>query len=194
MTLMQILASGSSRFPFWSGNIITSTGDNFNEDANICNNYWRRYIIKWVYTSAELTAISKLSSGTISGIRFSVTQQPTNQPLPNYAIGLKNGTFGTNDPGNTGYTVVKSASSESFTTGTVKTFTTTDFAWTGNDIAIVFAWGQCPTNYSSTGTSPIGSGNAWYSGVDTAGTYVINTNSATTAISYRPVLQFYFTK
>ena len=144
----------------------------------------------WVYTSAEMQSALGTTSATISGLRFNVTQQPLYQPLPNYAIGMKNGSFGGGTPGNTGYTIVKSASSESFTTGTTKTFSlTTSFNWTGDDLAIIFAWGQCPTNWNSSGTSPIGSGTLWYSLSDSAGTYTINVDNPTSTRTYRPVVQ-----
>jgi alpha-tubulin suppressor-like RCC1 family protein len=176
--------------PAWSGDIITASGNNTTTSPNICNIYFRRHIIMWVYTSAELQSALGTTSATISGLRFDVTQQPLYQPLPNYAIGMKNGSFGGGTPGHTGYTIVKSASSESFTTGTTKTFSlTTSFNWTGDDLAIIFAWGQCPTNWNSSGTSPIGSGTLWFSLSDSAGTYTINVDNPTSTRTYRPVVQ-----
>lgn len=147
----------------------------------------------WVYSSAEMVAAFGKSSASITGLRFNVTQQPLYQPLPSYAIGMKNGSFGGSSPGHTGYTVVKTAGSESFTTSTVKTFNSlnTTFNWTGGDLAIIFAWGQSPTNWSATGQSPIGSGTMWRTWTDSAGTYTINTNNPTTTVSYRPVIQLF---
>jgi hypothetical protein len=183
----------SAVLPAWTQNIITQTTTNTTTQANICNVYYRRHIMMWVYTSAELQSAFGRSSASISGLRFFVTQQPLYQPFPNYAIGMKNGSFGSSSPGNTGYTIVKSSSSESFTTNATKTFDplTTPFNWTGGDLAIIFAWGQSPTNYDQSGQSGVGSGTMWYALSDASGAYVINTDNPTTTISYRPVVQLY---
>lgn len=190
---MQMLSFQYDIFSSWTPNIITSSGTNGTTTANICNNYYRRHIIAWSYTAAELQAAFNATSKSISGLRFFVTTQPTYQPYPQYAIGMKNGTFSGNNPGNTGYTVVKLPSDESFTTSTDKVFQPFDtpFLWSGDDLAIVVAWGQSPTNYSSTGTNPIGAGNIYYSRTDSAGTYVINTDTIGSTVAGRPVIQLY---
>ena len=176
-----------------SNNIITQTRLNTTTEVNIANNYYRRYIIMWVYSSAEMQAAFGKTSATISGLRFFVNQQPTHQPFPDYAIGMKNGSFGTSTPGNTGYTIVKSPAPESFTTNQTKTFLplTTPFTWTGGDLAIVFAWGQSPTNWSSSGQSGVGAGTSWVDLTDSAGSYVINTSNPISTRSTRPVIQLY---
>jgi hypothetical protein len=181
----------------WSGNLITQTATTQGTTgANICNIYYRRRVFVATYSAAEVTAaLGGLTSGTISGMRFSVTGQPANQPLPTYAIGMKNTTNSptTNNSGSTGgtFTTVKTQASESFTTGQVKTFNfTTPFAWNGQNLAISWAWGQCPTGYSSTGENPIGAGTSYHAYVDDAGTYLV-TDTAGTAASYRPVIQLY---
>jgi len=177
----------------WTNNIITTTGNNGSSSTNIINIWYRRSIMMWVYTAAEMQAAFGKSSATITGLRFSVVGQPQYQPLPNYAIGMKNGTFGSGSPGGTGYTVVKNEASESFTTGTTKTFSplSNSFAWTGGDLAIIVAWGQSPVSYSGTGISPIGSGTMWYAWTDDSGTYTINSTTPTATVSYRPVIQLY---
>lgn len=177
----------------WTGNVITATGNNDTTSAGLVNIWYRRSILMWTYSAAELQAAFGKAAATITALRFSVTQQPANQPLPAYAVGMKNGNFGASSPGNTGYTVVKAAGNESFTTGSVKSFDplTTPFAWTGGDLAIIVAWGQCPTGYSASGQTPTGSGTLWYSWVDDAGTYVINTDNPVSSVSYRPVVQLY---
>lgn len=181
----------SPRGEAWTGDIIAFTGNNGSQSPSMVNNWYRRAIIMWVYTAAELQAAFGQVSTTIRGLRLSVVQQPTYQPYPNYAIGMKNGTF-VGNPGSTGYTVVKSQSSESFTTGTIKTFTfDTPFAWTGGDLAIVAAWGQSPTNYSASGIQPMGAGTSYYSWTDSAGVYVINTDSANSTVTQRPVVQLF---
>lgn len=169
--------------------IIASTGSNGTTSPNVVNIYYRRTILSFVYTAAELQAALGVTSGTISDLRFYVTNQPAYQPLPNYAIGVKNGTFSGN-PGNTGYTIIKSASSESFTTNTYKEFTlATPFQWTGGDLAFTFAWGQVSPSYNASGTARIGSGTMYYSWSDGSGTYVINGDNPTGSQSYRPVLE-----
>jgi hypothetical protein len=181
----------------WGGNLIAQTGTTQgNTSANICNIYWRRRVFVATYSAAEVSAaLGGLTSGTISAMRFSVTGQPANQPLPSYAIGMKNTTNSptTNNSGSAGgtFTTVKTQASESFTTGAVKTFNfTTPFAWNGQNLAISWAWGQCPTGYSSTGENPIGAGTSYHAYSDETGTYLV-TESAGTSASYRPVIQLY---
>jgi hypothetical protein len=181
----------------WSGNLIAQTNTTQgNTSANICNIYWRRRVFVATYSAAEVSAaFGGMTSGTISKMRFSVTGQPTYQPLPSYAIGMKNTTNSptTNNSGSAGgtFTTVKSQASESFTTGAVKTFDfTTPFAWNGQNLAISWAWGQCPTGYSSTGENPIGAGTSYHAYSDETGTYLV-TESAGTSASYRPVIQLY---
>lgn len=177
----------------WTPDAITATGVNGTTGVNICNIWYRRYIIAWVYTASELQTAFGKNSATISGLRFFVDSQPNNQPLPDYAIGMKNGSFGGANPGNTEYTVVKDPASESFTTGQTKTFEPfdTSFNWTGNDLAIIVAWGQCPSTYNASGQSATGSGTMWYSRTDGAGAYTINADQTGLSESYRPVVQLY---
>ena len=175
----------------WTGNIIAQTGTSTTTTPGIINNYYRRYIVAFTYTSAELQAAFGKSSATISALRFTVSNAPTYQPYPSYAIGMKQGTFGSANPGSTGFTIVRSQASESFSVGTKTINFTTNFSWTGSDIAFVFAWGQCPTNYSTSGTTPIGSGNSYFNRTDAAGTYVINTDTFPTSQTNRPVMQLY---
>lgn len=146
----------------------------------------------WVYTASELQNALGKSSGTIDGLRFLVEEQPANQPLPDYAIGMKNGSFGSSSPGNTGYTVVKNPSPESFVTGENKVFQPfdTSFVWTGGDIDIIFAWDQCPSNYNASGISPI-AGTMWYSWSDATGSYTINSDNPTSTRGWRPVVELY---
>ncbi len=147
----------------------------------------------WVYTASEMQAAFGKSSATISGLRFFVNQQPLYQPLPNYAIGMKNGSFSGGSPGHTGYTVVKNPSNESFTTNQNKVFDpfNTSFEWTGGDLAIIFAWGQSPTSWNASGQSGLGAGTMYYTWTDAAGTYVINTDNPNQTLQNRPVVQLY---
>ena len=178
----------------WSSDLIpTTNAAPSNTLKGFMNIYYRRTIIVAVYTAGELTAAFGKSSASLSGMRFYVYNQPLNQPLPDYAIGIKEGTFSTTaNPGNTGYTVVKNQAAESFTSGTIKEFQFDQtFNWSGNDIAIVCAWGQCPIGYNTSGIHPIGAGNTYYTHTDAAGTYVINTDSILSTSTGRPVIQLY---
>ena len=182
----------------WTPDLISTTSSSPSGTLkSFLNIYYRRTIIAAVYLDTELQAAFGKSSATISGMRFDVVEQPLYQPLPDYAIGMKENAAGNwttaTDPGDTGYTIVKSQASESFTTGSKKEFTfTTNFNWTGGDLAIVCAWGQCPTNYNASGKMPYGAGNVQYRHADQSGTYVINTDTmGSTLVNVRPVIQLY---
>ena len=177
----------------WTEDIITPTGINGNTSTNICNIYFRRSIMMWVYSASELQAAFGKNSADISGLRFFVNTQPLYQPIPNYAIGMKNGSFGSTSPGGTGYTIVKNPSDENFTSSTTKEFDPFDttFTWNGNDLAIIFAWGQVQPTWNSSGNSPIGAGTMWFQWTDAAGTYVINSTTPTSTRAWRPVVQLY---
>lgn len=179
----------------WTGNIITATGQNGATSPNLCNIWFRRHIMYWVYTASEVrAAFNGKTSTIISRMRFEVIGEPANQPLPNYAIGMKQGSFSTaSNPGNIGYTIVKNQASESFTTGTIKTFQfDTSFNWANEDLVIAVAWGQCPTTYNQSGVSATGGGGSLYfSRADSAGAYTINQDAGGQLQSYRPVVQLY---
>jgi hypothetical protein len=175
----------------WTSDIVTANGTSSTSGPGLCNSWYQRGMMMWYYTAAELTAKFGKSSATITKMRFSVTQQPGAQPFPAYAVGMKNGTF-TSVPTNTGFTIVKSAASETFTTGTYKEFTfTTPFNWTGGDLAIICAWGQIST-YSQSGTQP--TSNIRSSAIlrtDSAGTYTINVDVSNSTVATIPVVQLY---
>jgi hypothetical protein len=173
--------------------IIASTGSNGNTRAGITNIYYRRHLIHFAYTAAEIQAATGGTSGTINTLRFYVTQQPLYQPLPNYAIGIKKGTFGTSNPGATGYSIISGPSSQSFFTNSYKYINfNQDIVWNGEDLAFAFAWGQCPTNWNGSGTSRTGSGVMYYSRSDSSGSYVINNGASGSSLALRPVLELYF--
>ena len=191
-------------FTGWSSNLIGSNGTSgasgSTAEAGLCNTYWRRRLIVATYTSAEIAAAcSSASSATFSKLRFYVAQAPGSsyQPLPNYAIGMKLTSLGqsSNATGTNGgsFTTVKSQHSASFSTGSYKEFTfNTNFSWTsGNNIAIAWAWGQCPTGYNSAGRNYVGSGTIYYARSDSSGTYSITTSSSSSRTGIRPVIQLY---
>ena len=191
---------GSGVTEGWTGEYTTRDIVHTTTTASPVNVYWRRYIMQFTVTQAELQALSNIgsaTSATFEGIRLFVQTQPAQDrmPLPSYAIGMKNlaaSSTATTDPGDTGYTIVKSASNESFVNGT-KTFNfTTNFSWTGGALGIAFAWGQCPVSYSASGQMYVDTGGyVFYARTDGAGTYVINSDATGLSTSARPVLDFY---
>lgn len=173
----------------WTGDIIPATSTSSTGGPGIFNVWYGRSIISWGYSASELSAAFGKTSATISKMRVYVTNSPTVQPIPSYAIGMKvaNGNI------SSGFTIVKTASSESFTGATYKEFVfTTPFNWNNTDIVIIVAWGH-QGGYAQTGTHPIGSGNMYYTRTDNTGQYVINTDTNLSNIltSYRPVVQLY---
>jgi hypothetical protein len=173
------------------------TGTSGTTGAAPCNIYYRRRCIVTTYTSAEIEASVGGTSATFSKLRFWCAQQPTNQPLPNYAIGMKYTSLGQtgNSSGSNGeasFTTVFPQTSTSFTTGTYEEFSfSSNFAWTsGNNVAIAMAWGQCPINYSSTGKSQIGTGTVYHAQTDSDGTYLV-TEPCSSNVICRTSIQLY---
>jgi len=179
--------------PIWTPDIISSTGTSGTRDYTPVNIWYRRSVVVATYSAAELQAAFGSTNAQIEGMRFQVVGAPANQPLPNYAIGMKN-TFeaiDNNNSGSTGgsFTEVKAPSNETFSDNTVKEFTfTTPYAWTGGNLAIVWAWGQVQPSFDASGTIPVGSGTTFFSRTDSSGTYTI-TDNATGTQSGRPVIQ-----
>lgn len=177
----------------------TITGTISNTSMGLCNVYWRRSFLMWTISSSEILNMTGKTSGTISRLRFYVsTSAPpaSYQPLPTYAIGMKLVSTDINtSPGNTGYTIVKSASSESFTVSTYKEFIfTTNFSWNNSfNLAIQFAWGQCPTSYTNAGQNYYTSSGVLFGArTDSAGTYSINgADGMSNQGNIRPIVELY---
>lgn len=180
----------------WTNPIIATTGSNAPTGAGIINNYYRRYFVSFAYSQAEMQAILGTSNVTLYGLRFFVTGVPTYQPYPSYAVGMKNGTFtSTSQPGGGGYTIVSDPQSQGFTSGYKEILFPTPFVWlaTGG-LSITVAWGQCPTNYSSSGTTRIGLGNIYFERTDGTGAYTVNGITGNqVATNIRPVVEFKLT-
>lgn len=175
----------------------TITGTITNTSMGLCNIYWMRSFLMWTISSSEIVTRTGKTSGTISRLRFYVsTSAPLYQPLPSYAIGMKLVTTDINtSPGNTGYTIVKSASSESFTANTYKEFIfTSSFSWNSSfNLAIQVAWGQCPTTYNNSGQNYYTStGTLFGTRTDSAGTYSINgADGMSSQGNIRPIVELY---
>ncbi len=181
----------------WSNTPSTFTNFGATTAAGIVNNYYRRYFLSFAYTQAEMQSVLGTSNVTLYGIRFYVNSQPTNQPYPSYAVGMKNGTFtSTSNPGGGGYTIVSDPQSQSFTGGAYKEILfPTPFVWlaTGG-LSVAIAWGQCPTNYSSTGTTRVSAGNIYFERTDGAGAYTVNGITGNqVGAGLRPVVEFKLT-
>lgn len=180
----------------WSSGVITSTHTTGTQHPSLVNVYYRRRLILFSYDWEEIQAATGKLESDIHGLRFSVNQEPASgyQPLPSYAVGMKEGSVGfNNDPGHTGYTVVSSQQSQSFTSGQWKEIMfDAPFSWGGDDLAFAFAWGQCPAGYDASGQMQAGAGTLYHSRSDNAGAFVINTDDTTrTTADKRPVMQLY---
>lgn len=196
MLLARKLLAETANQITWSSNLIVTTGTNPSSDifiAGVCNIYYSRSILWFSYTSSEVQAATGATLGEIKGLSFDVSSEPLNQPLPDYAIGIKEGTFSpTAYAGGLGYTLVNGPASETFTVGTKKEFIfDTPFVWSGGGLAFNIAWGYVPDNGS--GTNPTGNGSIFSERTDSTGTFVINTNygSPREGVDSRPVLQLY---
>ena len=197
ITFNNFFASGGRPSANWTGDVVAVSSTAGGTTPGPCNIYFRRSILSFTYTSAELSTAFGKNSATIRGLRFYVVTNPIYQPLGSYAIGMKLvSTDPVTNPGYNGYTIVKNQSSESFTGSSNKVFQplTTSFTWTsGNNLAITFAWAQSPTSWSSNGTCYINNGGyIFYSWVDSAGVYTINSDTPASAVANsRPVMQLY---
>lgn len=190
-------AAASSTLSAGTYVIFSSTTTNGTTSANIMNIYYRRHVIGFTYTAAELQASNSdwANGATISGLRFYITNptSSSNNPYPNYAIAMchiPNGTNTTNPTtaSRTNFTTVKSQHSASFTSSGTKVISfDTNFSYNGTDaLGIIFAWGQVPSGYSADGQSYMTStGNSYYSRSDSSGTFTVTT-TASTSVSYRP--------
>jgi hypothetical protein len=164
-------------------------------DPGPINNYYRRYVYKVIFTAAEISAAGWTTSQTIRRISFYVTSQPTNQPYPNYAIGMINTALTVGSDFTTGITTVLNQSSRSFTVNQENILTlNTAFVWDGtSNLGVSVAWGQCPTGFTSSGVVRSNTGGtARYARTDAVGTYLVS-NAASTTSSGRPCIRFYNT-
>lgn len=152
------------------------------------NIWFRRSVYKTIYQAGELGV--PLSEGQVLGLRINVTNEPVYEPLPNYAIGLKN-TLGGRDanPGATGFTVVYGPVNQSFSLGVNEFIFDTPFSWDGSNLAVAWAWGQVSPTYDQSGIVDIvNSGTSFGSRTDGTGTYTVN-DSASQSNPYRPVIE-----
>jgi len=163
--------------------------------AGPINNYYRRYVYKVIFTAAELIAAGWTTSQTIRRISFYVTSQPTNQPYPNYTIGMINTAFVVGSDFTSGLTTVFTSSSRLFTANQENILLLgAPFVWNGtSNLGVAFAWGQSPIGFSATGIVRSNTGGSVrYDLTDSAGVYLIS-NAAPSSTSGRPCIRFYNT-
>ena len=145
------------------------------------------------------------ANDVISKLRWYVDSVPKaqNQPFPNYAIRMNHiasGTITSNPSGastGTDITTVKAQHSYNANTpgaGYQSMDLDTNFTWNGTDaIGFVFAWGQIPFGYDTSGVQKRTSdGTLWHRNDDNAGTYTVDdTNVAVASINYRPAIDMF---
>ena len=166
--------------------------------AGPVNAYYRRMVIKIIYTVAELNAAGISGSTTLRALGFFVTNAPTSsyQPYPSYTVGMQNTASAVGSDLTSGWTTVRNAANFTFGVDTGGVLTViefnTNFTWNGtSNLAIGFAWGQIPTGFSSAGVVRSNtSGSFRYALTDSAGTYVL-TDAAASTQSGRPAITLY---
>jgi hypothetical protein len=183
----------------------TSTSLNASNSTNVTNIFFRRTILGFTYTYNEITANGTnalAGGGTINALSFYQTNAPVYRPLPNYAVAMMHmpsGSTSSTNPtlsgsGRADFTTVRSQ--HSFNPSSTNTYITisfsSNFVYDGESaLGFIFAWGQCPTNYSSSGISRISNtGTMYYTWTDSAGTYLV-TDTASSTRSYRPCLRLH---
>jgi len=186
---------GEPKFVGTTGDVLSGGYIHGSELPSIINNYYMRSCFTWSYSSDELfAAFNYKEKANIVGMQFFVQTQPTYQPYPSYAIGMKlhNMSISSNISGSNGGQMirVKDPSSETFVTGVNKVFTfTTPMLWTyGFNLGISCAWGQT-TNWSTSGTMFVASGTSFYQWQDGAGTYSFD-SPVGNSVTWRPVVRF----
>lgn len=162
------------------------------------NAYYRRMVIKIIYTAAELNSAGISGSTTLRALGFYVTNAPTSsyQPYPNYTVGMQNTASAVGSDLTSGWTTVRNAANFSFTTSVPGQLAilefNTNFTWNGtSNLAIGFAWGQIPTNYVAAGVVRSNTSGSFRQALtDSAGTYVL-TDVAGSTTSGRPAITLY---
>ena len=171
------------------------TGSNGTTSACVSNVYYRRHVLGWTLTQAEIAQGTGASgvAGTISAIAFNITNPVSSSYQPQVTeIGLVNLAAGTannyNPTGNASLVRVYDASLSLTSSGwRTLTFNITNFAYSGGALGITLGNSQCPTNYTRDGQCQImGTGTLYYSRTDSSGAYAYNSTGTTSAGGTRP--------
>ena len=172
------------------------------------NTYWRRYLLAFTYTAAELASFDIVNGSVISKLRWYVSNPPpsSRNPMPNYAIRMLHIGSGTNTTtptslgglSSSNVTDVKAQHNYDFDTpgvGYHEMSLDNNFAYNGSDaIGFIFAWGQVPTGYIADGAGyRISSGTLHYNRTDSSGTYAVSDTASRTYSNYRPVIEMFTT-
>ena len=159
------------------------------------NTYWRRYLLAFTYTAAELASFDIVSGSVISKLRWYVSNQPpsSRNPMPNYAIRMLHIGSGTNTTNPTSLgglsssnvTDVKAQHDYDFITpgvGYHEMALDNNFTYNGSDaIGFIFAWGQVPTGYIADGAGyRLADGILHYNRTDSSGTYAVTDTAGST--------------
>lgn len=162
------------------------------------NGYYRRHVIKIIYTAAELNTAGISGSTTFRALGFYITNVPSSSylPYPNYTVGMQNTASAVGSDLTTGWTTVRNAANFTFglsVIGNIEEISfNTNFTWNGtSNLAIGFAWGMIPTGYVAAGVVRSNtSGSFRYALTDSAGTYAL-TDAAGSTFSGRPAITLY---
>ena len=184
----------------------TSTSLTTNTTPYPANAYYRRYVLAFTYTAAELAALDIISGSVISKLRWYVLDPPSSSysPYPNYAIRMMHIGSGTNTTNPTSLgglsssnvTDVKAQHNYANTsTGYSEMTLDNNFTYNGTDaIGFIFAWGQIPTGYQLKGQGyRLSDGTLWYTRTDSSGTYLVTTTASSSLSNQRPVIGMYST-
>ena len=184
----------------------TSTLTTGTTTAYPANAYWRRYLLAFTYTAAELASFDLISGSVISKLRWYVFNPPPSNrsPFPNYAIRMMHIANGTNTTNPTSLgglsssnvTDVKAQHNYTNTSvGYTEMTLDNNFTYNGTDaIGFIFAWGQIPTGYISDGQGyRLSDGTLHYSRTDSSGTWLVSNTTNLSLNNYRPVIGMYST-
>ena len=193
-------AGGAARAAQYYGS--TSTSTHPNTSANIMNLWYRRSVIAYTYTAAELSGYGLITGSVISKLRWYVTDPAPSayQPMPNYAITMEHigsATSSSNPTQISGANLTTVKNQHGLTQTTVGYHEVTldnTFTWNGTDgIGFVHAWGQVPTGYVRDGISYVQPGNVYFTRTDGAGTYPVSQSVTSTYSNQRPVVELFST-
>jgi len=191
--------------------ISSSTSSSSAYGPGLVNTYYERYIIKFNYSESLLNSIGIVNGSKILQISFYITQLPNSsqRTFPSYQIAMKNTSNSVNNnPGTSGWTVVRSASNITFSsTGEVNLFNpekdiTDPFIYNGGTLSFSFGWSNIAGLVASKGKNRVFTGSSttakmFYSFVTTFGnwgapwgTYTFADSANSNTYSNIPLLTF----
>lgn len=161
--------------------------------AGINNVWFRRSVIRYTLTAAELSTAGLSAPTTLSSITWNNLNVPSRPTQPNFTIALApTPQSSTNAAVATPQTTVRAASPYTWSSPGPTTFPfTTNWTYPGsNGIQVTVIWGQVNPNYASSGQMAFrGPGNMYYTRSDSTGSYTIST-AANSPLGARPITEF----